>query len=321
METIKHKLQPICFETISTARHLLRRLIESPVLLAYIIVGAGVAFVQKGLLGLCFTFANLVILGLFAILICQMTINGARVLSIQRPKAELFTGLAVLILIFFLVSLAWNITHIPVLQPGMIHFIAYITKVTYYICGNGPFYWARDYIANALAVIFIELVPTLLLFGAFGYNPRGMGFRLGNAKLIIVLLSVTALAGLLDLHGTALYSNTLPHTLILFIIQFFINGLPEELFYRGYLLPRFERILKNPVNALVLSALLFNASHIPSYLANGSGWSGALLNVFSLICPTGLLYGYLYQRTRSIIPGALLHTASTNTLGWFFFSL
>ena len=284
-------------------------------------MGIIVAFIQHGLIGLFGAIANLVILGAFAVLIYQMTADGAaKPLPIRHPKVELFTGLAVFVFMTFLLFLGWNLTNIPVLQPGLERFIAVMYKAAYFLCDNGPLYWARDSIGNALFSVAIELIPVLILFLAFGYA-RNMGFRLRYGKLTLALLGITALTGLLNVQATALYHDLLPQTLVLFLIQLFINGLPEELFYRGFLLPRLERVLKNPVNALVLSALLFNASHIPSYLASGTGWWGAILSVFSLICPTGLLYGYLYQRTRSIIPGVLLHTASTNILGWFFFSL
>lgn len=44
--------------------------------------------------------------------------------------------------------------------------------------------------------------------------------------------------------------------LALYLIGLFVNGLPEELFFRGLLLPRLETLLGNTLNALVLSALL-----------------------------------------------------------------
>lgn len=318
----RHKLSAYCIGLVQIARHLLRRLSQSPALIVYLVSGTAVAFAQNGFLGLCLTLANLAILGAFAVLIREMTADGVtEPLPVRRPKAELFAGLSVFLLIIFLVFLGWNLMPIPLLQSGMERFIAYGYKLSSALCGNGPLRWAREPLGNSFITVCIELVPTLLLFLAFGYGPRGMGFRLRYGRLTLILLTLTALTGLFNIKGTTLYHEYLPQTLVLFIIQMFINGLPEELLFRGFLLSRLELALKNPVNALILSSLLFNACHIPSNLANGESWLFSILNVFSLICPTGLLYGYLYQRTRSIVPGVLFHTASTNILGWFFFSL
>jgi membrane protease YdiL (CAAX protease family) len=98
----------------------------------------------------------------------------------------------------------------------------------------------------------------------------------------------------------------------LYGIGILVNALPEELFFRGLLLPRLERVLGSSLNALVLSALLFNALHVPIEIANGASLPVALLGVFGIGYPSGLIWGYLYVRTRSIVPGTLWHAANGN---------
>jgi len=95
--------------------------------------------------------------------------------------------------------------------------------------------------------------------------------------------------------------------------------LPEELIFRGYLLPRFEAVLKNKINALIVVSLLFNMLHIPSNLAQGSDVYKSLLMSFGMFQPTGLIWGYLYLKTRSIVPGVIWHT-SFPILGLIFIS-
>ena len=112
----------------------------------------------------------------------------------------------------------------------------------------------------------------------------------------------------------------LGQTLVLFAIGIFINALPEELFFRGMLLPRLETVLQNPLNALVVSAWLFNAMHIPIALHNGASLPEAVLGVFSIGLPIGLIWGYLYLRTRSLMPSVLWHAAN-DRLGYLLFSL
>jgi membrane protease YdiL (CAAX protease family) len=65
-------------------------------------------------------------------------------------------------------------------------------------------------------------------------------------------------------------------------------------------------------------AVLFSAMHIPSHLAQPSDapwWT--LIPLIPGLQPTGLIWGYLCYRTRSIWPGVLWHT-SFMTLGVLF---
>ncbi len=74
------------------------------------------------------------------------------------------------------------------------------------------------------------------------------------------------------------------------------------------------------MNALVLSAVFFNAIHVPIEMYHGASPWAALLGVFSTAYPSGLIWGYLYLRTRSIVPGTLWHAANVN-LGFLMMSL
>jgi membrane protease YdiL (CAAX protease family) len=215
--------------------------------------------------------------------------------------------------------LSFGLTKIPFLQIGFEQFINWAYGTADTLCRHGFPSWSASYIGNAITSICIELIPILALFIAFGYGLLGMGLKTRYWKLTFVLLALTAIFGLSFHQSYPLYQYPILKTLILFLIQIFINGLPEELFFRGFLLPRFESILKSPVNALVITSLLFNASHFASIIANGNSIPIAILNVFNVWFPSGLLWGYLYQRTRSIVPGILFHT-SFGILGAYFFN-
>ncbi|MFD3450198.1 CPBP family intramembrane glutamic endopeptidase [Microbacteriaceae bacterium 4G12] len=135
-----------------------------------------------------------------------------------------------------------------------------------------------------------------------------MGFVFKHLGLILVLISITIILGL---PFKVISPSSFVQLITTFFISMFINGLPEELFFRGYLLPRLEAVLKNPIHALVISAILFNMSHIPSHISNGMSIHQALLMSFSIAYPTGLILGYLYLKTRSIVPGIIWHTSNT----------
>ena len=70
-------------------------------------------------------------------------------------------------------------------------------------------------------------------------------------RLAAVLVGITAAFGLLT---GVLLRAPLGQVLGLYAIGILINALPEELFFRGMLLPRLEKIFSNPLNALVISA-------------------------------------------------------------------
>lgn len=304
-----------------TAWHLLSRLAGSPAMLAYLVVGMLAAAVQDGLRGLAVTALNYLILGFFAVLIRTMTgSRPAEPMPVRRPKAELTAGLALFALILFCDFLLFHLTRFPVLQPGFDRFVDRAYSLGRWISARGMPEWTADYLGNAVTSTAVELLPALLLFLVFGYGPRGMGLRPRYWKLTFALLACTVLFALPSGQNDPLFQQPVGRTLTLFLVGIFIYGLPEELLLRGFLLPRLERVLDNPDYALILNSLLFNAAHIPSYIAQGSSVGAALLGVLSLSFPSGLLWGYLYQRTRSIVPGVLFHTAY-GILGGYFFSV
>jgi hypothetical protein len=92
------------------------------------------------------------------------------------------------------------------------------------------------------------------------------------------------------------------------LVQWLVVGLPEELFFRGFLLNKLEqrfpprrRILGGGVGlALVLSALAFALIHLPK-----EGDPRALATFFP-----GLLFGWMRSATGSILASTLTHGCS-----------
>jgi len=92
------------------------------------------------------------------------------------------------------------------------------------------------------------------------------------------------------------------------IVQWLVVGLPEELFFRGFLLAKLEarfpprrRWLGGGVGlALVISALAFALIHLPK-----DGDPRALATFFP-----GLLFGWLRSATGSILASTVTHGAS-----------
>jgi membrane protease YdiL (CAAX protease family) len=95
------------------------------------------------------------------------------------------------------------------------------------------------------------------------------------------------------------------------MIQLVVVALPEELFFRGFLLSHLERALPPKRRllgggigwALVISAVLFALIHLPKH-----GDARALATFFP-----GLLFGWLRSATGSILASTVTH-ASSNLL-------
>lgn len=120
--------------------------------------------------------------------------------------------------------------------------------------------------------------------------------------------------GLASLHPPkiALFESTppLPNTITAewCVVQWLVVGLPEELFFRGFLLAKLEerfpprrRLLGGGVGlALVLSAVAFALIHLPR-----EGDPRALATFFP-----GLLFGWMRSATGSILASTITHGCS-----------
>jgi membrane protease YdiL (CAAX protease family) len=167
--------------------------------------------------------------------------------------------------------------------------------------------WAIQEVYLAASSTIKQLIPTLLAVWLLGYGSRDVGLARPHWKLTALLVGVTAALGL----ATGVLTHAPPgRVLALYAAGILVNALPEELFFRGFLLPRLEKALGDPLNALVVSALLFNALHVPIELSRGASPWMALLGIVSIGYPSGLIWGYLYLRTRSILPGTFWHAAN-----------
>lgn len=107
--------------------------------------------------------------------------------------------------------------------------------------------------------------------------------------------------------------------LIIFISAFFTflgSLITEELGFRGYLIGRFKKF--GDAQALVLSSFLFGLWHLPPsliLLRSGAGRSAIyVFNIFLL----GILLGYLFLESKSLLPPSLCH-GMWNALEYTFF--
>jgi membrane protease YdiL (CAAX protease family) len=171
--------------------------------------------------------------------------------------------------------------------------------------------------ANAAIAVPLLLLPTLVAIAAFRVRagevgltatPRDLLLGVGLALIGIALgLGAIATGG----HpGLMWESAPVPAVTAAILIQSLINGIPEELAYRGVIFSRLMPWLGRPGNSLAVSSMVFGLSHVPSYLVAGYSLGLAVaIGLFGLL--PGLLLGYVFYRTRSMWPGAIWHTSIT----------
>lgn len=171
--------------------------------------------------------------------------------------------------------------------------------------------------ANAAIAVPLLLLPTLVAVAAFRFRAGEVGLTATPRDLLLgVVLAVIGIALGLGAIATGGHpglmweSAPVPAVTAAIAFQSLINGIPEELAYRGVIFSRLMPWLGRPGNSLAISSMVFGLSHVPSYLAAGYSLGLAVaIGLFGLL--PGLLLGYVFYRTRSIWPGAIWHTSIT----------
>jgi len=103
----------------------------------------------------------------------------------------------------------------------------------------------------------------LLLSKMLGYSFKDMGLVFNFKKLSLTLLAITTFMGLLQ---KSISIGNSYQTLLTYVIEIFISALTEELIFRGFILTRLEKALNNSIYALIITTILFNLVHLPSFI-------------------------------------------------------
>ena len=187
----------------------------------------------------------------------------------------------------------------------------------------GAHYFTSD-LVYVLGFKFLGLlVLPLVLFTALGYRLRDVfpGDRLDRRTIVGVGVGFVA-GALLNLRhlgpivsASAAFGGTalLGRIALGLLIPLLTAALPEEIVYRGLLQPRLERTAGR-VAAVLLTALLFAAWHLPTRFLLASGVEGRAGDFASVALGTGapvfvvgLLFGLLYDRYRRLLPLIAAH--------------
>lgn len=158
-----------------------------------------------------------------------------------------------------------------------------------------------------MGVLFGWVLPILIVYTVEGRDASSLGLTTRREHYWLY-----ALIAFIGLILPAFFVRVDTSLLIEVIEQILYIGLAEEVFNRGYLLGRL-RDWQGDLKGLLISASLFSLSHILT-LVSQHGFRYPLhdLMVGSQTFLGGLLLGYVYMRTDSIVLGSIIH-ASTNT--------
>ncbi len=167
-----------------------------------------------------------------------------------------------------------------------------------------PFF-ARPWVIPLTTAFWFWGVPFLINFYFEQRGLTGLGIRVPRRHRWLYLGT-----GLLLIGGPALLVGVDAPLGLEFVDQIVYIGVPEEVFNRGYVQTRLAE-WKGPRWGLLLSAILFGASHVVSRLAQQRfRLSTSALEIGAQAFLGGLVFGYVYRRFNSIVPGAILHVAT-----------
>lgn len=188
---------------------------------------------------------------------------------------------------------------------------------------NAHLLWMR--LGNVMSSTLKQTLPALALCAIAKMSWRRIGFAPRYLGLAAVLIAIAFAIVLIQWLALGVPLTRLPlfayPAIILpyYMLQLFINALPEELGYRGLTMQRWLALTHSPDTAITISTILFVSFHMPFLLLQDETLSleTATMRLFFGGQPTGVVWAYLFYRTRSLWPGILWHGSNT-VLGYVF---
>ena len=135
-------------------------------------------------------------------------------------------------------------------------------------------------------------------------------------------LVVGAVYGFADNSGiskVSIFSTVTMQLEVSVMLAFY--GFGEELGWRGYMMPKLEKLIGMP-GAILVGGILWGLWHAPLTCSGhnfGTGYAGFPWAGIGLMCVFGTLMGcvltFVTQKTKSVYPAAILHMVNNNVAG------
>ena len=222
------------------------------------------------------------------------------VAEISTTYVNVPTGLGIHAFILFVLflhsSLAPNKKFRNLLNSMMILPLIRIISLSMPIMKIPQLYWFI-----IIAIPLLAASYTLTKIQNLGRKDVGLNLNRPITQFLIALTGIPL--GYIEfqiLHPKALIPTlTLPYLILGFIVMLIGTGFAEEILFRGIIQKNSEELLGAFIG-LIYTALLFAIFHI--------GWKS--IRDLILVLSVAIFYGYIYQRTRSIIGVTFSHGLS-----------
>ncbi|HOY13482.1 MAG TPA: CPBP family intramembrane metalloprotease [Saprospiraceae bacterium] len=161
------------------------------------------------------------------------------------------------------------------------------------------------------SVIFAMPLAIFIYLLSKRYRLMNLGLRtqpLTSLFLGLMIWSITGLFAYLFNKEGILWARAYDELggIIGIIVTGVIGAALFEEFTRFVIQSRFERIFKTPGISILFATTIWSFMHFPVTFFKGSDVSGTMVYCIQII-PIGFIWGYLTQRTKSIIPATLAH--------------
>lgn len=222
------------------------------------------------------------------------------------------TVYSIIITGLFLVAYLWasrreNLSeYIQILQAFLIAALVFMIQ----------YYWSsgttiEEIVFNKLISMVIVVIPIILIVQLTTKNLDGLYLKRGNLRLgiiisiiTILLFAITAIPASIGLFGGQEVTPDRLLVLIPWIIAFILmNGLKEELLFRGLFLKKYETFLESDSSNL-LQAFIFSLAHLQPVI------TPFVMIYLILTFFLGLGFGEVIQRTDSLLGAILFHAAA-----------
>ncbi len=208
-------------------------------------------------------------------------------------------------------------------------------QITTFVTGTYGLSWLLFFIghqANLLPIILLGIwAPTLIsialnwyYFGTNGVKTLFSRFKRVNVKWYYwaLLLLLPAAINYTGLSVWQLISNGENYSLVapsqywlgVIIPSFIIAGLGEELGWRGFMLPRLQRLF-SPVKATLILASIHMLWHLPTYWLGQGIHNVPFIFILTFLFPWTILFVWLYNKSGgSLIFAVSFHAISNASL-------
>jgi membrane protease YdiL (CAAX protease family) len=180
--------------------------------------------------------------------------------------------------------------------------------------GNNPL--ASTVVGMVWAQLFgtvMMVVPIIVLTKVSGSDLRsifvgrpanwwGLAVAIVCFGVIYFLAARGRTAAFFPTHGSVTTSRLLVLTPAL-VVLVLLNGLREELWFRGLFLNKYGKFL-GPLSSNALAAVIFTSFHVQVQ------YSASILPFLGYALVIGLVLGWLMQRTKSVLAPAIFHAGT-----------